>query len=67
MRKEDLHESDYTPWEGQQVAVWPRTTVLRGKVVVDGGEFYGSPTDGQFLKRHIAEEIRRDAVGSREQ
>jgi dihydropyrimidinase len=59
VRKEDLHDSDYTPWEGQQVAVWPRTTVLRGKVMVEDGEFLGAPSDGQFIKRRVAEEWRR--------
>ena len=65
VRKEDLHESDYTPWEGQEVAVWPRTTVLRGKVMVDNGEFFGVPSDGKYLKRHVADEIRnrRGAIG----
>jgi dihydropyrimidinase len=59
VRKEDLHDSDYTPWEGQQVAAWPRTTVLRGKVMVADGEFLGAPSDGQFIKRRVAEEWRR--------
>ena len=28
----ELHESDYTPWEGQEVSAWPVVTVLRGSV-----------------------------------
>ena len=39
IRKEDLHETDYTPWEGHEVAAWPSMTILRGKVVVDNGRF----------------------------
>lgn len=63
LRKEDLHATDYTPWEGHEVAVWPSLTMLRGKIVVEGGRFLGSPADGQFLPRKIDDEIRsRPAV-----
>jgi dihydropyrimidinase len=63
IRKEDLHETDYTPWEGHEVAAWPSLTILRGKVVVDGGNFLAAPSDGQFLPRKIPDAIRsRPAV-----
>ena len=55
LRKENLHETDYSAWEGYEAAVWPAMTVLRGKVVVDGGQFHGAPRDGQWLPRKIAE------------
>ena len=58
VRKDDLHEADYSPWEGQDVAVWPCVTVLRGKVMVEDGVFQGDLTHGQYLKRHIPEAIR---------
>ena len=67
VRKEDLHESDYTPWEGHEVAVWPRTTILRGKVMVDNGEFFGEPTDGKYLKRYVADDVRKRAGAMRDQ
>ena len=54
----DLHETDYTPWEGHEVAAWPSVTILRGKVVVDNGQFLASPSDGQFLPRKISDDIR---------
>jgi dihydropyrimidinase len=57
IRKEDLHETDYSPWEGHQVDAWPSMTLLRGKVVVENGEFHGAPADGQWLHRRIADEI----------
>ena len=57
LRKEDLHETDYTPWEGHEVAVWPSLTMLRGKIMVEGGRFLGSPADGQFLPRKIDDDI----------
>ncbi|MCH9673102.1 MAG: amidohydrolase family protein [Gammaproteobacteria bacterium] len=58
VRNEDLHESDYSPWEGHHVAAWPSMTVLRGKVMVENGEFFGDLTDGQYLKRQIPKPIR---------
>jgi dihydropyrimidinase len=58
-----LHEADYTPWEGREVAAWPSLTMLRGKIVVENGEFHGDPAHGMFLPRKVAAEIReRPAV-----
>jgi dihydropyrimidinase len=63
IRKEDLHETDYTPWEGHDVAAWPSMTILRGKVAVENGRFLATPDDGQFLARKIGSDIRaRPAV-----
>jgi dihydropyrimidinase len=62
IRKEDLHETDYSPWEGHQVDAWPSMTLLRGKVVVENGEFHGKPADGQWLHRRIGDEILAGAV-----
>ena len=58
VRLEDLHETDYSPWEGHDVSAWPCMTVLRGKVVVENGEFHGSPDDGRYLLREIPDVIR---------
>jgi dihydropyrimidinase len=55
---EDLHETDYSPWEGHPITAWPVVTLLRGKVMVENGEFRGEPTDGHYLKRSIPENIR---------
>src|SRR5437773_3109576 len=63
IRKEDLHETDYTPWEGHEVAAWPSVTILRGKIAVDDGNLLAAPSDGQFLPRKIPDAIRaRPAV-----
>jgi dihydropyrimidinase len=63
IRAIDLHEADYTPWEGREVAAWPSVTMLRGKIVVEAGEFSGELSDGQFLPRRVADDIRsRPAV-----
>ena len=62
VRAQDLHESDYTPWEGREVGAWPSVTVLRGKVMVADGKFFGDLKDGQYLKRKIPDSIRARAV-----
>ena len=54
-----LHSVDYSPWDGWEVSVWPSMTVLRGKVMVEGGQFNGDLTDGVFLKRSIPAAIRQ--------
>lgn len=53
----DLHETDYSPWEGRKMDAWPCLTVLRGKVVVEAGAFNGSLSDGQWQHRKVAEEM----------
>lgn len=58
VRVEDLHETDYSPWEGYDISAWPVMTVLRGKVMVENGEFKGALSDGKYLKREITEDIR---------
>ncbi len=57
IRNEDLHETDYTPWEGHAVTAWPRLTILRGKVVMEDGRFLGTPADGEWQPRRIANDI----------
>ncbi len=58
VKVEDLHETDYSPWEGHPITAWPVITMLRGKVMVENGEFHGELTDGQYLKRSISDDIR---------
>lgn len=57
VRLEDLHESDYSPWEGHEITAWPVMTILRGKIMVENGEFKGDPKDGKYLKRAIPKSI----------
>jgi len=57
LSKEDLHETDYSPWEGWEIAGWPVLTLLRGKVVVENGQLNAQPTDGRRLKRKVSPEI----------
>jgi dihydropyrimidinase len=54
---DDLHLRDYSPWEGWEVEAWPTTVMLRGKVMVDGGQLLGSPDDGQLIPRKIDQAV----------
>jgi len=59
----EMHEADYSPWEGRDLACWPSMTLLRGKVVVEAGALKGALSDGQHLSRKVADEVRsRPAV-----
>jgi dihydropyrimidinase len=62
VRAAEMHEADYSPWEGRDLAAWPSLTMLRGKIVVEGGAFRGDLKDGKFLPRKVPEEIRTRPV-----
>jgi len=50
-----LHmNTDYNPYEGMKLTGWPRTTILRGNIIVDRGRFFGKAGDGEFLERSPA-------------
>ena len=57
IRAQDLHEADYTPWEGRKMEAWPCLTVLRGKIVVEGGVYKGSLDDGKWQHRKVASDM----------
>jgi dihydropyrimidinase len=42
---------DYTPYEGMPVQGVPDTVLLRGQVIVEGGQYVGGKGGGQFLAR----------------
>ena len=60
----DLHETDYTPWEGHDVAAWPtRDDPARQGRRRERRASTATSSDGQFLPRKVADEIRsRPAV-----
>jgi dihydropyrimidinase len=62
VRATDMHEADYSPWEGRDLAAWPSATILRGKVVVERGAFAGTLEGGQFVPRKVPEEVRNRPV-----
>jgi dihydropyrimidinase len=51
---DDLHHtSDYTPFEGQEIAGAVRSVFVRGRAVVRDGAFVGERDYGQFVERVI--------------
>lgn len=49
-----LHEAaDWTPYAGMTVTGWPRTVLLRGKIIVEDEMYIGAPGDGEFVKRNL--------------
>ena len=50
---DDLHSGDYSIWEGWGIRGWPVTTILRGNVVVENGQFSGTLGRGQLIPRKI--------------
>ena len=55
---DDLHsDSDYSIWEGFECHGYPVTTILRGKVIVEGGRLLGDKADGRWLSRKIAPDV----------
>jgi dihydropyrimidinase len=42
--------SDWTPYEGLEVAGWPRVVVARGRVLLDGEGFHGERGTGRYLR-----------------
>ena len=50
-----LHEQvDYTPYEGLHLHGYPVMTILRGRVIVENGEFSGTQADGRYLSRRVS-------------
>jgi dihydropyrimidinase len=54
LTRADLHETDYSPWEGWHITGWPVTTILRGKIAVDRGELLVDSRYGRRLARKVA-------------
>jgi dihydropyrimidinase len=54
LSQEFLHERvDWTPYGGLAINGWPQTTISRGEVVVEKGEFFGRPGRGRFVTRRL--------------
>jgi dihydropyrimidinase len=55
IKQSTLHDAmDYTPYEGTTIKGWPVTTLLRGEIVAQEGEFVGAAGNGCFLKCDIS-------------
>jgi dihydropyrimidinase len=46
---------DYSAYEGMEITGQVDTTLSRGRIVVDGGEFHGAPGHGRFLSRELSQ------------
>ncbi len=54
LRQEDLHHSsDFTPYEGLDLAGAVRSVLVRGKAVISDGEFVGQRGRGVFIERSL--------------
>src|SRR5579863_22805 len=49
---------DSSAYEGLQITGKVETTLSRGRVIVDAGEYHGAPGHGQFLKRDLCQYLR---------
>jgi len=45
--------ADYTPYEGWEIKGWPVLTMLRGNIIVQGGELKARPGLGKYIPRPI--------------
>jgi len=51
IRQSDLHSAcDYSIWDGWECTGYPSTTILRGNVLVEDGQWVGPEGAGQFLR-----------------
>jgi dihydropyrimidinase len=49
---------DYSAYEGMAVTGRVDTTLSRGRVVIDGGQYHGEPGHGRFLPRELSQYLR---------
>jgi dihydroorotase-like cyclic amidohydrolase len=55
----NLHSyQDFSPFDGLELSGWVSTTILRGRVVFDGGKVLGSP-EGEYLMRSSSSPVRQ--------
>ena len=58
VRWQDLHMKEpYSCWDGWELTGKVRDTILRGRVIVDGERFVGSPGGGEYVPRRLAPEV----------
>src|SRR4029077_16136004 len=53
LTRDDFQVSDYSPWEGWEVAGWPVITILRGKAIVENGKLLANLGYGQLIPRKV--------------
>jgi dihydropyrimidinase len=53
LSRDDFHVTDYSPWEGWEIAGWPVTTILRGRVLVERGRLTADTRGGRLVPRKL--------------
>jgi dihydropyrimidinase len=53
VKASEMHEADYSPWEGHKMEAWPCLTVVRGQIAVENGVFKGSLSHGKWQHRKV--------------
>jgi dihydropyrimidinase len=53
VKASEMHETDYSPWEGRQMEAWPCLTVVRGQIAVEDGVFKGNLGHGKWQHRKV--------------
>ena len=52
IKAEKMHtKCEFTPYEGWEVVGMPYLTLVRGKVVMEGGEITSKPGSGTYIRR----------------
>jgi dihydropyrimidinase len=51
------YKIDWSPFDGMKLKGSPVTTISKGKVVAENGEFVGKTGEGEFVKGNISDEI----------
>lgn len=65
LQAQDLHmQTDYSPFGGFEIKGRPKTTLVRGEVVVRDGELVGSADHGRFVSTFRSETAERSAKGA---
>jgi dihydropyrimidinase len=60
--KTQRSKTDYNLYEGTEVTGTPEAVLLRGQILVEGGELVAEPGVGQFVRRaRFGEELKSAA------
>jgi dihydropyrimidinase len=63
--KTQRSKTDYNLYEGTEVTGTPETVLLRGQILVEGGELVAEPGVGQFIRRaRFGEELKSAATAT---
>ena len=51
------HRTDHNLYEGWKLKGFPEIVLLRGEIIVDGGQWKGRPGMGRFIQRAPGAEV----------